>query len=81
MIRDAHWESTILNHTLYDENGLAAASIAEDLEDGKFHYWVYLPSNKIKDYAWGDKDTLEAARFISEMLAIKAGWRFNYRKV
>lgn len=74
-----NWESSILNHSLYDVNGLVVASIAENLGLGGFDYWVYSRENKVYDYASGHTDTLEAAQFLTEMLAQKAGWKFKGR--
>jgi len=70
------WESSIFNHSLYDINGLIVASISENLSNGGFYYYVYSRENKIYDYASGHTDTLEAAQFLTEMLAQKAGWVF-----
>lgn len=72
-----NWESSILNHSLYDINGLVVASISENLVSGGFDYWVFSRENKINDYASGHADTLEAAQFLTEMLAQKAGWEFK----
>ena len=79
LITNPHWESTLLNHCLYDLAGRPSGGIAEDLGEDKCYYFVYLNKeyghNKI--FSDGYTDTLESAQFLVEMLSIKAGWRFD----
>ena len=62
------------NSLLYDSNNLIVGVVTEDLSNGGFKYLVYSPENKLNDYASGHTDTIEAAKFLIEMLAKLAGW-------
>ena len=69
------WDrSTSSHYILYDLNNLIVGMIAENLKDVGFDYWVYSPKNKLNDYASGREHTIEAAKFLTEMLAKRAGW-------